>query len=350
MTNRDLIVIGGSAGALEPLTDILQGLGSTFGGAVFVVVHTPADSNSALPAILARSTVLPVAYAVQGEAIVRGRVYVAPPDHHLLVQSGTITVTQGPRENGFRPAIDPLFRSAAKIYGDRVVGVILSGAMDDGTFGLGAIKTAGGVAIVQHPYEATTPSMPLSAIQSVEVDHIVRAREISQILAEASTNGDSAEVLPFPPQPEQPTLQESRDIELVGISPDRLAAREGGPSYYTCPECGGTLWELQEGGDFRFRCHTGHGFTATTLLAEQNGRMEHALWSAIRVLQERAALHLQLSRRFEQRGMVTAATRYSERANHEREQADLLRDFFSTDMTPADLPLPNGVLATDVNE
>jgi two-component system chemotaxis response regulator CheB len=263
---HDLIVIGGSAGALEPLSTILGGLSSTFPAAVCVVMHTPPDSNSVLTEILARSTVLPVAYAMDSAPLVRGRVFVAPPDHHLVIHAGALSVHQGPRENGFRPAIDPLFRSAARVYGPRVIGVVLSGAMDDGTFGLAAIKEAGGLAVVQHPYEASTPSMPLSAIQSVEVDHIVRAKEISDVLTQAATSTAAESTLP-PPIIGTAEV-DSRDIELNSVSPDKLSAEQGAPSIYSCPECGGTLWELQEGNGFRFRCHTGHGFTPEILLAE----------------------------------------------------------------------------------
>jgi two-component system, chemotaxis family, protein-glutamate methylesterase/glutaminase len=337
---RDLIVIGGSAGALEPLSAILGGLTSTLSASIFVVIHTPAESGSILPEILARSTVLPVAYAVDGAPILRGRISVAPPDHHLLIHAGTMSVTQGPRENGFRPAVDPLFRSAAKVYGSRVVGVILSGAMDDGTFGLASIKEAGGLAVVQHPYEATTPSMPLSAIQSVEVDHIIRSAEIPAILVASATSTDSAASLPMPPSETRPTLLQSRDIELNGVSPDHLACLQGSPSIYSCPECGGALWEMQEGSEFRFRCHTGHGFTPEILLAQQNGHLENALWTAIRVLQERGALHRQLADRFVDRGMSAAAERYRERADHEQHQAGLLRELFSRESSPASLPLP----------
>src|SRR5262249_4762602 len=149
---------------------------------ILAVLHTSPQGGGALPQILQRDATIPISYGVDGERIERGHVYVAPPDHHLVLEDGTLSVSRGPRENGFRPAVDPLFRSAAKAYSDRVVGVVLSGAMDDGTFGLIAVKEAGGTAIVQHPYEAFVPSMPLSAIQNVEIDHIVRCGDIPLLL------------------------------------------------------------------------------------------------------------------------------------------------------------------------
>src|SRR5262245_28310684 len=172
MPGQDIVVIGGSAGGITALETVLAGLSREIPAALFVVVHTGPGSTGALPSMLRKVSRLPVEFPDSGQGFEQGQVYVAPPDNHLLLNDGQIQVLHGPRENGFRPAVDPLFRSAAASYGPRVVGVILSGALDDGTFGLLAIKKAGGTAIVQHPNEAAFPNMPLSAIQNVEVDHI----------------------------------------------------------------------------------------------------------------------------------------------------------------------------------
>src|SRR5688572_18409034 len=185
MPAQDIIVVGGSAGGLEAFSKVLWGLPRKLNASIFVVLHTSPQGGAALPPVLERSGVLPVVFGEDGESIRRGQVYVAPPDHHLTIEGNKVAVHRGPRENGFRPAIDPLFRSAAKHFGGRVVGVVLSGALDDGTFGLMAIKEAGGAAVVQHPYEAFVPSMPLSAIQNVEVDHIVRLEEMPALLIKA---------------------------------------------------------------------------------------------------------------------------------------------------------------------
>jgi len=325
MPSQDIIVVGGSAGGLESLTTVLSNLPSHLNASLFVVLHTSSQSSGGLPQVLERSCLLPVAFAVDSQPIERGRVYVAPPDHHLTLADGELAVARGPRENGFRPAVDPLFRSAAKCYGDRVVGVILSGAMDDGTFGLMAVKEAGGTAIVQHPYEAFVPSMPLSAIQNVEVDHVVRTAEISSLLVLAAQgelktmervgqrrNSRKGDVDPT-----------KRDIDLSGTRPDSIAEP---PSKFVCPDCGGSLWEVEEGGRSRYRCHTGHGYTPQTLLAAQNGNLEHALWSAVRVLSERAALHRQLAHRTAERGMPSSAEKYQERAQQEERHANIIRE------------------------
>jgi two-component system, chemotaxis family, protein-glutamate methylesterase/glutaminase len=326
MPAQDIIVIGGSAGGLEALSTMLGGLPRSLNAALVAVLHTSPQGGGVLPQVLERACTLPVKYPAEGESIQRGHVYVAPPDRHLTLESGTISVHSGPRENGFRPAIDPLFRSAAKQFGDRVVGVVLSGALDDGTFGLMAIKEAGGSAIVQHPYEAIVPSMPLSAIQNVEVDHIVRARDIPALLLEAAARGlrvSSATPKPVSDNQVDPT---HRDISLAGTPPDAI---EQPPSAYVCPECGGSLWEAAEGRLTRFRCHTGHGFTVETLFAAQNVKLENALWSAVRVLMERAALHRQLAARTAGRGMALSAEKYDERAHLEEQHASAIRDILS---------------------
>jgi two-component system chemotaxis response regulator CheB len=173
MANRDIIVIGASTGGLHALLELLAPLPTDLEAAIFVVVHSSPEGNGLLPEILDRSGTWPAAYAVDGAAIEHGRIYVARPDYHLLVRRDTMNVSRGPRENLFRPAIDPLFRTAARAYGARVIGIVLSGGLDDGTHGLELIKRHGGLAIAQDPQGAVMPSMPLSAIQNVEVDHIL---------------------------------------------------------------------------------------------------------------------------------------------------------------------------------
>lgn len=313
MPSQDMIAIGGSAGGMDALITVLKGLPSQLGAAVFVVLHVSPESAGVLPQILSRSGNLPADFPNGREPIEYGRVYVAPPDHHLLVVDNEVQAISGPRENGFRPAIDPLFRSVANAFGPRSVGIVLSGALDDGTFGLLAIKKAGGVAIVQHPYEARLSSMPLSAIQNVEVDHIVRCGEMAPILLQL-VDGSKDTASPPPARP----AKDDRDVFLNMVKPDELA---GPPSLYSCPECGGTLWEFSESGLPRFRCHTGHGFTPDTLLSGQNGHLEHALWSAVRVLKERAALHRQIAARGRESGQVHLVERYLAKAEEEDAKA-----------------------------
>ncbi len=337
MPAQDIIVIGGSAGGLEALAKVLSGIPRNIRASVFVVLHTSPQSGHALPQILERNASLPVAFGVDGEAPKPGHIYVAPPDHHLTFEDGVMSVERGPRENGFRPAIDPLFRSAAKEYGGRVAGVILSGAMDDGTFGLIAVKEAGGVAIVQHPYEAFVPSMPLSAIQNVEVDHIVRCEEIPALLIKAAEGGLHSRARARAGNGAESDVDPTnRDIDLSVVQPDAIGTP---PSKFVCPECGGSLWEVDEAGLKRYRCFTGHGFTVDTLLAAQNGKLENALWSAVRVLMERAALHRQMAHRTARRGMDRSAEKYQERAQQEERNASIIRDMLATQPVAAE-PMP----------
>jgi two-component system chemotaxis response regulator CheB len=343
MHAQDIIVIGGSAGSLEPLSKILQGLRRSLPAAVFVAVHTAPQGEGALPTILERNGPLPACFPTNGDPIRHSQIYVAPPDHHLLTNSEKITVMRGPRENGFRPAIDPLFRSAAQDFDGRVVGVLLSGGMDDGTFGLMSIKAAGGIAIVQHPYEALVPNMPLRAIQNVEVDHIVPAVEIAGLVTKAAEEGLARKPLsPAASRARGDDNTTERDIHLQSVKLDSV---KKSPSRFSCPECGGTLWELEEGGQFRFRCHTGHGFTPDTLLVQQNGEVEHALWSALRILKERAALHRQLAERTDKRGMSSTAEKFLQKAHEEEAKAEAIRQVLNTaleslETAPGGLSLP----------
>ncbi len=279
---RHLVVIGASAGGIDPLRELVAALPADFPGAVAVVVHVSPQSPGALRHILARAARLPCTSPVASEVLRAGTVYVAPPDYHLLVVPGRVCVTKGPKENRFRPAIDPLFRSAAQVFGPNAIGVVLSGNLDDGAAGLWAIKRMGGVAIVQSPAEAQFPSMPRSALCYVpNADHVVSVATMPNLLAQLTAVPERAHVSEFP---------EHLEIELeIAKQEDPLAAgvkRLGRPSEFTCPECHGVLLELEEEGHVRFRCHTGHEFSLESLLAEIHTAIEAKLWDAIRVMQE----------------------------------------------------------------
>src|SRR4051812_18934534 len=211
MRGRDIFVIGASAGGVEALMRLGRGLPPDFPGAVFVVLHLPTGAPSVLPRLLSRAGPVPAVHPSAGESIEQGRIYVAPPDRHLLIVDGRVHLALGPRENGHRPAIDPLFRTAARSYGRRVVGIVLSGALDDGSAGLSAIKMRGGLAVVQHPEDALFASMPNNAMAYVAVDHVLSADDIGLRLRELI--GEPTEELPTPSP--SPTLQvESRMAEL----------------------------------------------------------------------------------------------------------------------------------------
>ncbi|HTZ85635.1 MAG TPA: chemotaxis protein CheB [Solirubrobacteraceae bacterium] len=286
---RDIVVIGASAGGVEALGTLTAGLPAELGASVFVVLHVMSGGKSVLPQILSRKCALTVAAADDGEEIERGQVYVAPPDHHMLIADGHVRLTHGPRENGHRPAVDPLFRSAARAFGRRVIGVVLSGALDDGTAGLRMICEAGGVALVQDPAGALYPSMPASALEHTPQARAVPLGQLADAICAAID-----EPLGEDEPPSGNPIKSSPVAE-----PDRSDddPRAGVLTALTCPECGGALWEHDEHGVIRFKCHVGHAYSSESLEASQAESLEGALWAGLRSLQERADLFNRLARR-----------------------------------------------------
>jgi two-component system, chemotaxis family, protein-glutamate methylesterase/glutaminase len=295
------VLIGGSAGALDPLRRVVADLPADFPAAVFVATHTPAASVSALPHILARAGTLFATHAIDGAPISAGHIIVAPPDHHLTVDDGLMRVRQGPMENNHRPSIDVLFRSAALNLGPRACGVLLSGTLDDGVAGLLALHRAGGATFVQDPDEAQFPDMPLNAIATGEIDGIYPANGLFEAICGWLT-------APKAPQ------------ESVAVADERVA---GLPSVFTCPDCGGTLWELDQGAVLRFRCRAGHAYSGHSMLASHEAKLEEALWASVRALEERRDLLHRLAKRSRQNG-ESYSTRRFERQSAEVE-ADLER-------------------------
>jgi two-component system chemotaxis response regulator CheB len=322
-----IVVIGGSAGALSALKIILASLPEDFPAAILIVTHIGAN-KSLLPEILQRITSLQVRHAVDGELIIPGRVLVAPSDEHLtVVASGNQIYTRlahGPRENNCRPAIDPLFRSAAAACGPGTTGVILSGYLDDGTVGLQAIKARGGMAIVQDPAEAEVQEMPASAIEHATVDLTLGATQIGSALIQL-VNRDLA--------PRPPIEQDWIDIE------NRLTVRDsdmndleeiGKPSSLTCPECGGALWEISRPGPIRYRCHTAHAFTARVLESLQGEEVEDAIWAAVRALHEQERLFIKMSEKSQQLGHSISSAEYLAKAEQARKHSQSLREIIAT--------------------
>jgi two-component system, chemotaxis family, protein-glutamate methylesterase/glutaminase len=257
-----LVVIGASAGGLEPLRRIVAELPGSLPTAVAVVLHIPPD-GSRLPDILNRQTEMAAAHAADGDPIVAGRIYVAPPDHHLLVRDGRCALVRGPRENGVRPAIDPLFRSAAASYGSRVVAVVLSGSGGDGTAGTAAVSSRGGCVIVQDPGEASFPHMPETVLARDHPDHVLPTARIAPAVVAA------VKKLPV----RASVSENGRDEMKLEISPAELgresiglAEPPGAPSAFVCPACGGVLWEVGDG-VHRFRCRVGHAYSDVSVLA-----------------------------------------------------------------------------------
>jgi two-component system chemotaxis response regulator CheB len=329
MTGRDIVVIGASAGGLQALQVLLRNLPQSFPASVFIVVHTSPGGTGMLPVILSKCSPLTVVQARNGQVISRGKVYVAPPDHHLLISSNRVLVTRGPKENGFRPAVDPLFRTAADIYGKSVVGVVLSGNLDDGTQGLFQIKRNGGIAIVQDPLEATFPGMPASAAENVQIDHVLRVVDIAAKLIELAErprhNGARTMVRTHSNKP---------DIAEVGTRALKDNLRPGPPSRFTCPECGGALWELKAGNLSQYRCHVGHGYTADGLLDAQNGSVEAALWTALRTLEENAEMRRRMADNAQKRQLNGLTELYRSLAEETESRATVIRSVLVNDDKP----------------
>jgi two-component system chemotaxis response regulator CheB len=321
--NKDIVVVGASAGGVPALEALVAGLPKNFQGSVFVVLHMGASDRSELDRILQRSTALPVAQVQERVLKVKpGHIYVARPDYHLILEADTVCLTRGPRENRFRPAVDALFRSAAYVHSARVVGVILSGSLDDGAAGLWWVKQRGGTAIVQSPTEAQFPAMPESALKYTTADHVLRAAEIGPLLAELSA------------QPANPadrrTASNEMDVEVRiakegrGLQAGVMQLGEITP--YTCPECHGILVQLKEGGVPRFRCHTGHAYSINTLLAEVTEYVEESLWNSLRSIEESAMLLAHLARHVRQlRHDEGLAKLFEEKSEDTLRRADVVR-------------------------
>jgi two-component system chemotaxis response regulator CheB len=325
---RDIIVVGASAGGIEALTSLVRHLPADLGASMFVVVHMSRDQKSVLPRILSSAGKLPAKHARDAEPIVSDRIYVAKPDHHLLLNETHVRVMRGPRENGHRPAIDPLFRTAAHAFGPRVIGIILSGALDDGTAGLVAIKSRGGLTVVQDPNEAIVEMMPRSALENVEIDHCLPISEMAALLPELVREQ-------APKAPARSALLEvEAALQLNGSTNGKL--KVGEPSGLACPSCGGVLNEVHEGDLLRFRCRVGHAYAPETLYEEQSLALESALWAALRALEEQAALGRRLASRARDLGQVKSATRFDERAESAEHQAQVVRQTLQLGPSPAE--------------
>jgi two-component system, chemotaxis family, protein-glutamate methylesterase/glutaminase len=316
---HDVIVIGASAGGLEGILTLVRAMPADLPAAIFVVLHISPQAPSLLPQILQKASRLSVASPEDGMKIERGHIYVAPRDHHLLIERDHVRVVRGPKENRHRPALDPLFRSAAFTHGPHVAGVVLSGGLDDGTAGLWAVKTCGGVAIVQDPREAAVPDMPNSALGSVHVDHCLTVERIAELLIRLVQQPVASAPVAHP-HPEELAVEldyttMKRDIKDMG--------KLGTPSGFTCPSCHGALWELSEGELLRYRCHVGHAFSPDSLLAEQSVGVEDALYAAVRALEEKASISRRIGERL-RNGLLGMQDRYEATARELEESAAII--------------------------
>lgn len=321
MGKRNIIVIGASAGGFDALRTIVKGLPPNLDASIFIVWHMASDVRGILPDVLNKLDSMFAVNANNHEPIKSAVIYVARPDHHLLIEEGIVRVTKGPKENRFRPAIDPLFRSAAYTYGNRVIGIILSGGLDDGTAGLWRIKESGGITVVQDPVDAQVSSMPESALNAVEIDYCLPASEIANLIVKLSSED----------VPEQKILKDDKtkieiDIAAEKISLSRNSTDFGVLSPYSCPECHGVLSKIVDGNLTRFRCHTGHAYSPDTLMAALTQKIEDSLYSAMRGMDESVFLMNHIGDHYAEVNQPKLAAVYFKKAKEAEQRVKALRE------------------------
>ncbi|WP_341939044.1 chemotaxis protein CheB [Marinimicrobium sp. C2-29] len=305
------VVIGASAGGMAALKELLAQLPGDFPDPIFIVNHMAADTTGeALVKVLNECGPLTCIHASDQQVFESGTVYVAPSDQHMLIEEGRILITKGARENRSRPAIDPLFRSAAVAYGNRVVGIILTGYLDDGTSGMMAIKRCGGVCIAQDPQDASYPDMPQSVIANVGVDYCLPVARMGALLSELVRR----ELPERGPVPEDIVIEAKIAQRVLSDLPSVEALGDQVP--FNCPDCGGVLWQMEEGEFLRYRCHTGHAFTSSALLAQQTVKIEETLWVALRMFEERQNLLVTMSQGDSRRSLPSTSQRAKDSQVH----------------------------------
>jgi two-component system, chemotaxis family, protein-glutamate methylesterase/glutaminase len=327
MVDRDIIVIGTSAGGVDVLVRLARDLPKGFPATLFVVCHYPPGGKSVLPAMLSGAGPLLAVHPADGDPIYPGHIYIAPPDRHLVLEPGNrVRLTRGPRENHNRPAAAPLFRSAARHYGPRVIGVVLTGALYDGAAGLLAVRQAGGLAVVQDARDAVVAAMPQNATQIAGADRVVAAADLARTLIDLVQR-------PVTPAPEGPAVDPMEQMpEVVREDMDEQIrnVRLGQVSVFTCPECGGSLWQFGQTRLTQFRCHVGRAYNGEALLAEQSEALEAALWTAVRTFKEKMVLSRQLAAQEGARGQEAVASRFDEQADQAEQYASLIQNHVLT--------------------
>ncbi|MEO6914640.1 MAG: chemotaxis protein CheB [Chitinophagaceae bacterium] len=323
-TENRIIVIGASAGGFNAIQKLISALPPGFPASIFIVWHMSPEIRGVLPLVLNKLNTVPASQAYDGEPILPNHIYVAAPDRHMILEKGRIRITKGPRENRFRPAVDPLFRSAAMEYGDRVIGVVLTGALDDGTSGLWTIQNKGGICIVQDPLEAEVPSMPKSAMKEVDVDYCQPLLSIADTLVQLSNDHLSDH------KSSQGMQEEERTKLEVAIAAKTNALKAGILDYgrfsaFSCPDCHGVLSEYKEGDRARYRCHTGHAFSANGLLSALTENIEKDLYNAIRAMEESIVLLNMEGDNFAEKNNPHLAAVYFQKATEAEERLQLVR-------------------------
>jgi two-component system chemotaxis response regulator CheB len=318
MDGHDIIAIGGSLGAVDAVTRLCRDLPGNLDATIFIAIHVGAYCNDLLANIFASKSPLPVTTAIDGETIKRGHAYVAPADRHLLVVENVIRLGRGPRENMARPAIDPLFRSVAISFGPRVIGLVLTGMLNDGAAGLADVKRCGGIAIVQNPADAVAADMPLGALRASDVDYRAPLSDIASLLVKLRSEAAGAPML----IPED--IKSEVGIALGRRSDSEVLAKIAVPVPLSCPSCGGVLSEIKRA-PLRFRCQVGHGYTAEALASEKEGTVDEALRVALRIMEERVVLTEKLAREARLSGREAAASSYERTISENRAYAEILR-------------------------
>ena len=318
-----VIGVGASAGGVEALLELAGGLEPDLPATVLVVLHQPAEAPTVLPHLMDKRCALPVRHADRGERLVPGTVLLAPPDHHLLVTGDRVEVTRGPRENGHRPAIDPLFRSMAVELGPSAIGCVLSGLLDDGAAGLLALVRHGGTAVVQDPDSALYPSMPRAALDQVPGATV---RPVAELGAVFSTLAARPVIGGRRPSPEL-----VREVALIraGATVDDEERPSGPPAGLVCPDCSGPLFDLSEGNMLRYRCRVGHAWSEQSLSSVQEDGIERALFTALQALEDKADLQHRIARSATDRGSTRTAERARETAHQALHSAGLVRDLLA---------------------
>lgn len=339
MNKFDAIVIGSSAGGVTALKKIVQDLPPGFKTPVFIVQHIAPHRPSDMADILDRVGPLSVVTPVDGQKIAAGLVYIAPPDHHMLIEGNRILIKRGPKENTFRPSIDALFRSAAYTYGPGVIGVVLTGMLGDGSSGMWSIKRMGGITIIQDPEEAQYASMPSSVLEYVNVDHISSLSDMATLLTGICEKGIISK--PDTANQEVKLLKMEADIAALTYAFDKGIIEMGELSSLTCPDCGGALTSFKEGHLLRYRCHTGHAYSSASLLSEVTETAENKLWQALRSLEE-AVIIVEKEADVSQYGEGRqVAMSYSAKIQSLRRRADELHKFINLYLEFSNIPKSN---------
>lgn len=316
-----IIVIGASTGGFEAFKKIIKDLPGNFSASIFIVWHMSPDVRGILPEVLNRESKIFAANAYNNEEIKPNRIYVAPPDHHLIIKESRVIISHGPRENRFRPAVDPLFRSAAFHYRNRVIGIILSGGLDDGTAGLWAVKHHGGIAVVQNPLDAEVSSMPESALQKVNVDYVVPVNEMAELLVR---------LINEPVAENNIVMHDEQTKKEIDIATEESGMQNGVLKFdeltpYSCPECHGVLSRLHNDNIVRYRCHTGHAYSANALLTSITEKIEEGLYSALRGMEESVMLLNHLGDHFAEANEPKLAATYFRKANEADARSAIVR-------------------------